>query len=360
MQIIRSSILVLLFIGFFSFNVFGQGVGGNNNGRIEGSFKFLPIPYINYNRSIGFQLGALPMAQFNLSQKDTLSPSSIAGLFGMYSTNKTYFVMGFSKLYFDADNWRLTTAGGTGSVNFQFYLEVPIDTWIPYNTKMNMFFIEAQRRVYKKIYLGLSYVYLKFDTETEITDQVFTQELNGLGFKVSMDQRSNIYYPRNGFLNNIKYFTYPSFMGNESESNKIQISHNQFFPIREGQDVIAARAYAGLGLGDLSFNQQFIVGSGDDLRGYTQGEYRGNYMLTLQGEYRWNLKDSKFGFVGFLGLATVFEAINEDHNGIILPGMGAGIRFIVSEETHMNVGMDAAVGKGDWGLYFRIGESFNR
>jgi len=343
---------------FFSMNIFSQG-GGGNNGRIEGSFKFLPIPYINYNRSIGFQIGAIPMAQFNLTQKDTLSPSSMAGLFGMYSENKTYFLMGFSKFYLDEDNWRFTLAGGTGSVNFQFYLE-PIDLWIPYNTKLDMFFIEAQRRVYKKVYIGLSYIYLKFDTSVEVSDDIFAQQLNGLGVKVSMDERSNVYYPINGCFSNLQYFTYPEFMGNEFVSNKIQISHNHFFPSRKEKDVIAARAYVGLGIGDLSFNQQFIVGTGDDIRGYSQGEYRGNYMLTLQGEYRWNLNDSKFGFVGFLGFATVFEAINEDHNGQILPGIGAGFRYIVSEETHMNVGMDIAVGKDDWGLYFRIGESFSR
>lgn len=300
------------------------------------------------------------MAQFNLSQKDTLSPSSMAGLFGMYSSNKTYFFMGFAKLYLDEDNWRFTTAGGTGSVNFQFYLEVPIDMWIPYNTKMNMFFIEGARRVYQKIFIGLSYVYINFDTKTEVTEEVFENTLNGLGLKVTMDNRTNVYYPRSGFLSNIQFFTYPEFMGNDFESKKIEISHNQFFPNRKGQDIIAARAYVGLGLGDLSFNQQFIVGRGDDLRGYTQGEYRGNYMTAVQGEYRWNLNESKFGFVGFVGLATVFEAINDDHNGLLLPAGGVGIRYVVSEETHMNVGMDVAVGTNDWGLYFRIGESFNR
>ena len=351
-------ITLVLFLStiFFSMNIYSQGV----NGRIEGSFKFLPIPYINYNRSIGFQIGAIPMAQFNLTQKDTLSPSSMAGLFGMYSENKTYFLMGFSKLYFDEDNWRFTLAGGTGSVNFQFYLEAPVDMWIPYNTKLDLFFIETQRRVYNKLYLGISYIYLKFDTSVEIVDGVFTQKLNGLGLKATMDYRSNVYYPRSGYLSNLKYFTYPEFMGNEFVSNKIEISHNHFFPFRKGEDVIAARAFAGMGIGDLTFNQQFIVGTGDDIRGYSQGEYRGNYMVTLQGEYRWNLNDSKFGFVGFLGVATVFEAINENHNGLILPGIGAGIRYVVSEETNMNVGMDIAAGKNDWGLYFRIGESFSR
>lgn len=352
---------MILLVSVLSSNYLqGQKMGGTKNGRIEGNFKFLPIPYINYNRSIGFQLGALPMAQFNLSQKDTLSPSSMAGLFGMYSTNKTYFLMGFAKLYLDEDNWRITTAGGTGSANFQFYLEVPVDTWVPYNTNMDMFFIEGARRVYNNFYLGLSYIYLKFDTSTDITEGVFTNTLNGLGLRGSFDYRSNIYYPINGFLSNVQYFTYPDFMGNEIESNKMQISHNHFFPNRAGQDVIAARIYVGLGLGDLSFNQQFIVGQGDDLRGYTQGEYRGNYITAVQGEYRWNLNESKFGFVGFIGLATLFDAINEDHNGQILPAGGIGFRYVVSEETHMNVGMDIAAGKGDWGLYFRIGESFNR
>jgi len=309
----KYSLLIFTIYLIFSFNSYGQGMGGKN-GRIEDDFKFLPIPYINYSRSIGFQIGALPMAQFNPVRKDTLSPSSLAGLFGMYSTNKTYFFMGFAKLYFDSDNWRFTTAGGTGSVNFQFYLDNPVDSWIPYNTKMDFFYIEAQRKIYKKIYFGFSYIYI-------------------------MDYRTNIYYPRDGFHNNLKYFTYPEFMGNEVESNKIEIDHNQYFPVRDEQDVLAARAYVGLGLGDLSFNQQFIVGRRDDIRGYSQGEFRGNYMIAVQGEYRWNLNDSKFGFVGFLGVATVFESINEDDNGRPLPGVGVGIRFTVSEETHLNVGI---------------------
>ena len=258
--ILRKLNIILLFIVLLSTSLitFGQDAGGGSNiGRIEEDFKFLPIPYVNYNRSIGFQLGAIPMAQFNPVSSDTLSPSSIAGLFGMYSTNKTYFLMAFAKLYFDQDNWRFLSAVGTGSVNFQFFLDAPVEAWIPYNTKMDMFYIEAQRRVYKKIYVGLSYIYIKFDTETEITEEVFTNTLNGLGLKLSMDYRENVYYPREDYFNNLKYFTYPEFMGNEAESSKLQFDHNHFFPMRDGKDVIAARLFVGLGLVDLSFNQQF-------------------------------------------------------------------------------------------------------
>ena len=79
--------------------------------------------------------------------------------------------------------------------------------------------------------------------------------------------------------------------------------------------------------------------------------------MALQGEYRWNF-GKKLSAVGFFGLATVFESINESANGEILPGVGAGFRYMVIEEYHMNAGMDFAVGRDDWGIYFRVGEAF--
>ena len=119
---------------------------------------------------------------------------------------------------------------------------------------------------------------------------------------------------------------------------------------------MAARFYSGVGIGDLSFNQQFIVG-GNDIRGYTQGEYRGNNVLAAQLEYRLNLP-YRLGLVGFAGVATVLDALNEEDDGRLLPGVGGGFRVTVEKETNFNIGMDVAVGREDWGVYFRLGESF--
>ncbi len=66
----------------------------------------------------------------------------------------------------------------------------------------------------------------------------------------------------------------------------------------------------------------------------------------------------KIGFVGLAGVATIFSGINENDNGKILPGIGTGFRYNVFPKNHMNIGMDVAVGLDDWGLYFKIGESF--
>lgn len=338
----------------------GQDLGGTGGqgGRIEGKYKIVPLPYFNYNRSIGASFGGLPMVMFNPVARDTISPSSIGGLLGMYSTNKTWFVVGFARLHFAEDDWRVTGAGGFGSVNFQFYLDNPINIWVPYNTRAGFGFVELQRRVFGRIYGGVSYVHTRFRNTTELApDTTVTTTLNGIGLSAAWDVRSNVYYPRSGFLSNVKYFTYPEAFGNAVGSNTVDIDHNHYWPVRKNTDVIAARAFVGVGIGDLSFNQQYIIGRRSDIRGYTQGAHRGNYIATIQGEYRWNFW-GRWGAVGFAGLATVFEGLNEADNGRIFPGVGTGIRFTAFAENHMNVGMDFAVGDGDWGLYFRVGEAF--
>jgi len=348
------TLALLIMLGGVTANAATRGSGN----RIEGPFKFLPIPYVNYDRSIGLQGGFFPMVMFNPIKTDTISPSSMAALFGMYTTNDTWFLGAFGRTYLAEDDWRVTGAWARGNYNFQFFIDSPINDWIPYGTDMRIAFLQVQRRIYEKLYGGLSYIYLDFETTLEpLPDFSSRTRLNGVGFDLALDHRSSVYYPHEGFETTLKYFTYPSAFGNESGSDKIQFEYNHFFATRESSDVIAGRFFAGAGLGDLSFEQQFIVGQRSDIRGYTQGEYRGNYLLALQGEYRWNFR-RRMGAVGFAGVATVFDGINDEHNGKLLPGGGVGFRFTVDTETRMNVGLDIAAGLNDWGIYFRLGEAF--
>ena len=92
-------------------------MGGSS--RIEGKYKFMPIPYVNYDRSLGFSLGAVPMLMFNPSQKDTISPSSLVGGVGFWTTNKTWFLMGFGMFYFDGEHSGMGS-GNQRSRNFRW------------------------------------------------------------------------------------------------------------------------------------------------------------------------------------------------------------------------------------------------
>jgi outer membrane protein assembly factor BamA len=352
-------ILCILYVVMIPYRAGAQGLGGGlggSDGRIEGKVKFMPVPYVNYSRSLGFMFGGVPMMMFNPIKKDTLSPSSLIGGLGMYATNKTWFAMGFGMFHFDRDNWRVTTFGGTGTVHYQFFLDFLSGIWIPYESDATFAMVKVERRIYEELYGGVSYSMANIITSLENLPLSDTTRLRGMGFYLSLDQRENPYYPTHGFYSNITFHGFPAWLGNESVSQKIDLDHNHYFPVRSNQDVLALRFFAGLGLGDLTFNQQYIVGD-RDVRGYTQGAFRGNYLLALQGEYRWNFLP-RWGAVGFVGVATVFKAINQDDSGKLLPGVGAGIRFKAFKETNFNVGIDVAKGIGDWGISFRIGEAF--
>ena len=88
--------------------LFSQAVpsGGSSNDLGEKNFRFVPLPYINYSRSVGFAFGLIPMAMYKVNPEDTISPASISGIGGIYTTNETWFGMFFQRFYLDEDNWR--------------------------------------------------------------------------------------------------------------------------------------------------------------------------------------------------------------------------------------------------------------
>jgi hypothetical protein len=69
---------------------------------------------------------------------------------------------------------------------------------------------------------------------------------------------------------------------------------------------------------------------------------------------------SKFGMVGFLGVASAVEKLGDVFNTQLLPGVGAGIRYKMIPSMKINIGFDAAIGRDDYSLTFRIGETFGR
>ncbi|MGL1885451.1 MAG: BamA/TamA family outer membrane protein [Reichenbachiella sp.] len=351
--------IVLVISSQFSFSQgvpSAGGAGAASDSTSEKRIDFMAVPYLNYSRSLGAAIGAVPMAMYKVNPNDTISPASMTGMVGMYTTNKTWFGMMFQQLYLREDSWRVTAAMGLGSVNFQFYLDGVPGGVLDYNTRADFVMVEVQRKLIEDLYLGFHYQWVK--TKTDFKDTDFEQEniLNGYGLSLAYDHRDDVYYPREGSLNNIKWTSFPEFLANDYSSDKIEIYRNQYISSRENKDVIALRAYGGFGVGEVAFEQQFVVGQ-VDIRGYSQGEYRGDQTAAIQGEYRWNFHE-KMSAVGFLGLASVWGSANEEDNGSWLPGGGAGFRYNVFPKYHMNVGLDAAVGKEDWGVYFRIGEAF--
>ncbi|WP_228850390.1 BamA/TamA family outer membrane protein [Aegicerativicinus sediminis] len=337
---------------------FAQKIEGDTIQKTPKTIDFKLMPYLGYNRDMGFMFGAIPMIMYRLNSKDSLSPKSMSGATALYTTNNSYFVALFNRFFLNEDKWRITMFGVTGNHYSQFFLDFQdASDFYDYNTKTTIASIGFQRLIKKHFYLGLNYTYSHYDTdyEDEVLESSITQT-NGLEVNTQYDNRNSIYYPTDGFNARIKWLMIPEWFSNDNAANKLKFSYNQYFGQQNDRDVIAARFSALVGLGELPFEQQETIG-GKDIRGYSEGKYRGDGIIALQGEYRFNFH-SKMGLVAFGGLSTLYGSANDDFNWKLYPGAGAGFRYLVFDEEHFNIGIDAAVGKKDWGIYFRIGEAF--
>lgn len=352
-------IAVLIMAGNF---VFGQKIENDSlqtaKVKKDKRVELTLMPYISYNRNLEFMIGVIPMAMYRINKNDTISQKSTSGLSAVYTTNGSYFVAFFNRFFFAEDRWRGKLFVVTGDHVSQFYDD---DTEFPgfyeYATNTTVVSVGVQRRIIKHLFGGLTYTFADYDTTYEDdVEEPSAVQTNALELNVLYDTRDQFYYPMHGEKAQVRYISFPQWFGNDQDANKVLLEYNKYFPMKNGKDLIAARFSGKLGIGDIAFEQQVTIGN-KDIRGYSQGEFRGDGLMAVQGEYRYNF-GKKMGLVGFAGLATLYGSDVEDNNWKMYPGIGAGYRYQAFKKVKFNIGLDAAVGKDDWGVYFRIGEAF--
>lgn len=340
------------------------GHGQTQDSTKKANFAFIPL--VNYNSTLGMKFGTLGQVYYKVNGNDTISPSSSTGLGAMYTTNNSYFFALFQHLYLNEDRWRILAAAGFGNFNYQYWQDLPFNSggFIGFGTGANFGFLRVERKVYKQLYVGAVGVLQKNVTDYDLPDifpdslKTDKRSMNSLGYLINLDKREHQINPYGGYNIEFKNSYYRKWMNSGNNFEQVELSYNHYYPIKNTRNILATRFKASIATGDVPFQGQSVVGQ-DDIRGYTKGKYRDNQVYAVQAEYRWRFHN-KLGMVGFAGIASAVEHFNDLFSSEILPGAGVGIRYLMIEKERINVGFDVAKGKGDWGLYFRIGESFGR
>ncbi len=311
------------------------------------------IPTISFDRSRGMGFGGMGMMFFELGNKPGTPPSRVS-VSAQYTTKHNWMAMGFVQLFLWEDFLRLSTGGGYFSSHFQTYVNVAGDgnMEIPYGNSGFFIFLSPLFKLYPHLYVGPTVG--MFDSNIDsgnpdyLPDQV--NKSNSIGLVALYDTKDNQYNPAKGITANIRYTNNPSWLGNNETFNKIFLYANYYVRLDKSK-ILASRISGNVGLGTVPFSSQSYVG-GEDIRGYTKGEYRGNQTYALQSELRWAIY-KRWGAVGFAGVAMTVNP-----NSQLLPGAGLGIRYKILKKYNINAGLDGALGKDDWGIYFRITEAF--
>lgn len=327
--------------------------------------KFTGLPTLGFNESSGAQVGGMAMLVFDLNKKDTISPPSSVNAQAVLTGTRSWYGLVHTKLYWNQDNWRAIFAIGHGDLNFQFYsdyLYLQNNGFIDYETITNFTFATFSRRIVDRLYGGISFSYNKMETTYYIENISHsnypdtTKILIGVGVPFNYDSRDNHFNPSKGINADFRASFNHKVLGSEVNFNSLKLEIN-WYNQTQNKSIWAYRTTVYSGLGDVPFEGQRIVGR-KDIRGYTKGKYRGDQIYTAQVEYRKELK-KRWGYVAFAGLASSINNKKESNAwGGLLPGVGAGLRYMAIKEQRINLGIDAALGKDDWGIYFRIGEVF--
>ena len=326
-----------------------------------------PIP----GRSPQFGWTLALVGGYFLEDKDEdgdVAPSILGG-FGWYAENGSYAFGGGGNLHLLDDDLRVKFGAGYLDVQYRFYGvgERFNDRGVSVDMLQEgpLYFASASYRVWKKLYVGLGYVGGKVDTEPKIfvdpplfpfTDTFLSLDIGALTVPIVVDTRDHEQFPRNGWLMNGRVMIYREDVGGDFDAETFMVNLNRYIPLREN-DVLAFRGYFRNTSGDdVPFFIKSSFGGSTDLRGYPSGRYRDNAMYALQGEYRWSVSN-RWILSGFAGLGEVAPDVGEFGDNL-LPAVGVGARFVVSDKHRVSLSFDVAHGKDGTEYYIGIGEAF--
>lgn len=327
-------------------------------------YRLAAIPIINYNRTQGLYAGGMVSGFYRANKKDTISPHSSTMVLGIYTQEKSWMAGAIQQLYLKEDKWRIKAGAIKGNINFQFFngdSYTNVGEYEDYTSDMVIALGQVQRKIWRRLYGGILGEYnittTYFTSEGDSSDK---QNMSNIGYVFSQDSRDNVQFPTTGIFLNFKNQFYREWTGSTSDFVRYKINYTQFFNLlKDERHILVARFNAEIATGNVPFSGQAIVGM-DDIRGYSQGQFRGNQVYDVQSEYRWMFNNSNFGMVGFFGVASAVETASDIFKTALLPGGGVGIRYRIIPSLKVNIGVDVGVGKDDYSLTFRIGEAFGR
>jgi hypothetical protein len=328
------------------------------------NFVAAPIPIVN--PTLGEGLGAVAMYFY---QMDEESQASFTGAGALYTSSESWGVGVAQAFFFNENAWKLKAGVAYFDLNLDFFGigsgAGDQGNSVPVNQEGWGGGLKALRRIKGHWYAGLQYYFVKIDSTFDVTDGVpielppaieFDSAVAGLGVVGEYDSRDDQFNAYKGNHFEFSWSFADQAFGSDFDFQSVKTSYNLYREVGK-QKVIAARFMGCAVPGDAPYYALCSFGQGVDLRGYIGGRYRDEMMFATQAEYRWRFS-GRWGMVAFAGVGEVAESVSDFNTQNLLPSVGAGIRFMLSEDHRLNLSVDWARGKDDDAWYFYVSESF--
>ncbi|HEY6355572.1 MAG TPA: BamA/TamA family outer membrane protein [Burkholderiaceae bacterium] len=330
------------------------------------SFVFLPIPRSDPTMGTGVTLVGAVLYNPN----DSPHPW-VTGVGALATNNGSRALGAGQQASFLEDSVRLLAGFGKADLNLRFYgigeAAASRQIFVPINEDGRFVLVQGLYGVTKELFVGLRYIDLRVTTTID-TNEVSNRfglnlppiELDHrtsmLGPAVEYDSRDNQFEPTQGIYGTMQLMFATPKLGGDVSYRSLRSTYAQYWPVLP--DVVFAGQLSLCALdGNVPFTELCLYGTGNDLRGYTGGQYRDRTMYTAQGEARWQFAE-RWGAVLFAGTGAVANRFSDLLSVTQLPAAGVGLRWLASKQYKVNISVDVAAGRDGSAVYLYIGEAF--
>ncbi|MEN8167370.1 MAG: BamA/TamA family outer membrane protein [Pseudomonadota bacterium] len=336
---------------------------GSATSSSKGNFVAVPIPFSN--PTIGTGVNAALLYLHSKRPGDDRSPNATSGLGVMYSDTDSWGAGVFHDDAWGNDRFRFTGFAGYGEFNLKYYgvgdnpilARNPID----YGFKISVIAPQFQVRIpgTDHWFAGIHYLYLDSDSVFQLSEFLpWLPEIRGrirtagIGPAASYDSRDNKYYPTRGQNAQIKWTDYAQQWGGDFDYRKLLMFVNHYQPVGNST-VVALRARTETVSGSAPFFDLPYL----DMRGFARGRYRDDLTLSLHTEVRHKFLP-RWGAVAFVEAGWFGDDLHDITSNKTILSYGGGIRWQLTEEQPLNIGLDLAVSSDDYTVLVQVGEKF--
>ena len=340
---------------------FGQA---NEDRTFEKKIDFSFILGPSYTKSTSLSLGGLAAGLYRLDRTDSVTPPSDVSIYGNVS------ISGFYSIGVRGNNI-FRDGGNRIDYKMGFYSQ-PSDFWgtgyeagahNPASSYVEkQYQIEARylRRLFRNTFVGakLSFEYtkgLKFTQPAYLNGAKTHYAAAGVGLLAEYDSRDFIPNAHRGIYLSFQEMFYPKGLGNCGISIWRTIFTADYYRKVWTGGVVAVDLYGEFNSNGTPWSMLARLGDSNRMRGYYEGRFADNDLITVQVELRQRIW-RRIGCTVWGGAGNVFSSFDRFRWSHTLPNYGLGLRW--EFKNRVNVRIDYGFGRHTSGLVFNINEAF--
>lgn len=368
MVLFKNKFVIYLWIVFFS----GSGLSTKAQFVQDTSKKvqYLLIPVLFKTPEMGWAYGLSGSISFKTSHKrDSLTRTSVIQTIGFFTTRKQNIQAVDASIYFPKENYIFLFQSSHSYFPDKFWGIGPNTNdkpWEHYSFDQFYASPHLKKRITNHLFVGLLYEYQTVFNQTYIPGGIFDTSsfygkqhyhVSGAGLSVSYDSRNLTFWPSKGIylLSQFTDYRKETF----SDFNLFKwITDLRYFQKIYKNHILAFQLYNYRTFGNTPLKELAAFGGQNNMRGFYQGRFRANNMISFITEYRTKLV-GRFSACIFGGMGDVYNEHSDLKLENIKYSCGGGIRFALLEKEKLNLRLDYGYSnKFSRAFYFTVAECF--